>query len=335
MTVGPTTGPSTPAPPQNPPPGQAAQSPQPSPSSTAAADYWKDLRKDAKPLLAALRLVEAHPWLMVVMVAAVIAIKVLGVSEGDVATAGVILGSGGFSGLTSIIALSIFPTAAAGAFIVLGAMAFGVAGASGGHHWHLPAYVAGAFGLLTAVLVPALIFAGIFVTMLVLGVGLLLYNIWKKRSHARKVIAAAANNTPAPAALSATFGGGGRREFAAFVVMVIPIAILSSATAPTMWLPTEQITITAPTPEAGSETQAEAEATDTAEGESNPRVEIGQVLSSEGDYTTILLEKNRRTITILSDTMTERERCNLPLGGKPLFPVLGSPPEYDLECQQD
>lgn len=332
----------------SPPPGPPASG---APAQLPNDVFWSQVREDATPLRKAVRLIEAHPWLMASTFAVMIAIKVLVVSKGDVATASLILGSGGFASLASVVILAIFPTAVAGAFVVIGAMAWGVAGAKGGSHWVLPAVVATIFALLAAVAVPWIVLVAVVGLMLVLGIPTFFINRSKKQRDEEQAAAAAAANQPPPQTTPATFGGGGRREFAAFLVLTLPIATFASAMSPTIWLPAERITMATPatetvttttttteataktssTPEAETKTVVE-ETVSTAKVEPTAPTATGHVLSSDGDYTTILLEETRRTITVRTSTMTTRERCNLPLSGKSLIPALGIMPTYSVDC---
>lgn len=348
------------------PPGTGpAPSPQPDPVETPVSNavFWKGVRKDAAPLLATWRFMEAHPWMVALAFSAMIATKVLKVSNGDFATAGIILGSGGISGLASIVAVATFPTAAAGAFVTIGTMAFGVAGAQDGQQegdqaegkkgkrWWAPAIVALPFGLVLMLVLPVSQFIGVVVLMLILGGILFWANRKKWRAYKKAAARAAAAHDDPPKQPEFMFGGGGRNEFSAFLALALPICILASAVDPRMWLPTEKITITAPATETVTTTKTATttktpvatatgtsdestteESVATEEKRPKPVTATGHVLSSDGDYTTILLAESRKTITIPSDTMTERKRCDLSGNGPSLIPIFGAPPRYGNDC---
>ena len=254
---------------------------------------------ELRPLRATLKVLEAHPWVVAGFFASVVAIKVLVVAEGDIATAGLILGSGGFAGLASVILLTIVPTACTAAFVVLGAITGGVFGAKGFTQGLLPLFVAAVLAIVTAILIPAQVSVWVFGITVAFAFALGGWNWWVTRNDPNA---------------TAQFGGGGRSEFVLFIIVTIPLSLWASAWSPTFWLPVEHFTV---------ETVDPVDPTET-----NTYTYLGYILTSESDYTTILREDDRRTETFPSTELVDRQRCDLELAGSPLLPFLGTPKGY-------
>lgn len=327
--------------------------PAPAPKRESDAEYWKGVREDAAPIWATVRLLEAHPWLFAAMFSAVVGIKILAVSAGDFGTAGLVLGSSGFTGLASIVALSIFPTAAAGAFVAIGAMVGAVAGARGirgesrpdgtkvDPHWAFPAVLTVLSGFLLLFVLPATHFLVVAGLMSFLSLVLFLVNLVKRCAHSKKTGGATENSPSSSGSPGFTYGGGGRREFAWFLVIVGTSTVLGAAASSTMWLPAEKITFTSPAavtvttdgtpPGTRTETITEEGMLLVDDGVIGVETVTAYVLSREGDYTTLLLDPSRETRTIPSDTITNRQRCNLNVGSA-IIPIFGEQPAYEESC---
>lgn len=281
-------------------PDQATAAPPNSPPATPAAvanaALLKRIIEDIAPLRAVMKVVEAHPWLIALFFTSVITVKILAAAKGDTATAGMLLGTGGVSDLTSIILLTCLPTAASAAFVITTGLTLGIAGAQKGSQWVVPAVVAFLIAIFAAVIVPREAFLLVAVIAALLGVPLFVLNFISRRKAEKNGVT-----------VTATFGGGGRREFAIVLSFALPLTLIAAAWSPTLWLPAERIMV-------------------------NMEPQVGYILSTDGDYTHILLEKDRNTLTVPSDQVTERRRCDLPLSGASLIPALGKPPSYKLEC---
>lgn len=305
------TPPSTATPPTTP----STPDPSPAAATQSAADsqgiHWKSLFEDMKPVLKALKWLESHPWVLPSYLAAVVAIKVLSVAEGDIATAGVILGSGGFLGLASVVILAILPSAVASLFLITATMTGATAGANIKKSAETeprskrntlgrqlkaisaPALATIVFGLMTAIVAPWIVLVIVAVLAMWLGAAMYFSN--------RKEMAQNPSATP-------SIGGGGRGTFTLFLLVALPITLFVSAWNPTSWLPVERIMV-------------------------GGTWYTGYVLSDDGHYATILVEDTRAMKITLSENMTDRKRCDLSEPFPVALPWLGNPPAYGLSCK--
>lgn len=354
--------------------------------------FWKKRWEEAAPIRSLIRLMEAHPWLAAGMLSLLIATKLLGVAAGDVGTAGLILGAGGFSGLASIIALAVTPQAIAAACVILCLMTGAIAGAqrppkrrewrqwltSRGVRqarrtkrkqekqakkgkkekveavWALPLVLTIILCLPLLIVVPWMIFSWLLVVAVVGAFSVCAYyrKRWRDYENAK---ADSSGGDSEPELPTFSFGSGGLKDFAVFAVLLLFIGPLAAATNNEMWLPDEKITISSPatgttttrttttttttdkppvTTGAGTTTETVTNETvaSVADGADESGTVTGYVLSRDGDYTTILMESPRTTRTVPSDTITARERCDLPGKGTPTLPIFGTWPEYGVPC---
>lgn len=277
-------------------PASAAQDP------AAAPNKWQSLLDDMRPVLNVLKWLEAHPWIVASYFATVIAIKVMSVAKGDMATAGVILGSGGFLGLASVIILAILPGAVASVFLITGVLVGATAGANikksqqaSGNTAKLqlkavstPLVATVFFGVIAAILVPWVVIPVVIVLMIWMGATL--YSSNKKDL---------ANNPTA----TPSIGGGGRSTSLLLILFAVAVAVVAAALNSSTWFPVERITV-------------------------GGKPYVGYVISNDGSYATILIEDGRKTITAPSESVTSRERCDLSDPFSVALPLLGNTPSY-------
>lgn len=340
--------------------------------------FWKKKWEEAAPIRSLIRLMEAHPWLAAGMLSLMIATKLLAAAAGDVGTAGLILGAGGFSGLASIITLSIVPQALAAAVVILGFMTGAIAGAQRppdrlkwrerwairrARHaqgerredadWDVPLMVTIILCLPLLIVVPWLVFPVLL--GIAVGGALFIRNLYRRRwrkYEKAKLQADSSGSDPELKLPKFSFGSGGLADFALFVALLLVVAPLAAATNNSMWLPAEKITISSPATETtttttttttdkppvttGDGTTAETVTKQTVtlveDGADESETVTGYVLSSDGDYTTILLESPRTTRTVPSDTISARERCDLTVLGPGVVQLFGKWPEYGVPC---
>lgn len=293
--------------PQPQPPAQQGSAPDGATQGAAAApNKWQLLLDDMRPVLNVLKWLEAHPWIVASYFATVIAIKVMSVAKGDMATAGLVLGSGGFLGLASIIILAILPGAVASVFLITGVLVGATAGANIKKSQQAtektaklqlkavstPLVAALFFGVIAAILVPWVVIPVVIGLMIWMGVTLYYSN---KKELER-------NPTATP-----SIGGGSRSTSLLLILFTVAVAIVAAALNSSTWLPVERITV-------------------------GGKPYVGYVISNDGSYATILIEDGRKTITAPSESVTSRERCDLSDPFSVALPLLGDTPSYG-PCQ--
>lgn len=227
-------------------------------------------------------MMRSHPWLVPSYLAVVVWLNLLAVSNGDAATASIILAGNGFIGLWNAISLVAVPGAVLAVYLASVVMSGYITGSRGWQAakpawWFTLAIGAGALFFNPVLLVLGAGILGGGVALGIRGSSLLwrlVVRVWRLlRGHGWR--AEKQGNEPSEA----------YENYAQFMTLAAIAALVITAFLGDMWLPLERVEVAGQDPI------------------------VGYVIAAEDGKLTILEDENRTTITLDAGDVDSRSRC--------------------------